>query len=102
MIPILLNKIFIKKEIGIKFIFENTKNNKIEKNICEYIFLKIYFYHNNNIIKNLKKLTKDIQFYKTIIDLYLNCIFISFEAKIKLNMIKLAVNEAEKKLKRDS
>ena len=76
----------------LKFIFENTKNNKIEKNICEYIFLKIYFYHNNNIIKNLKKLTKDIQFYKTIIDLYLNCIFISFEAKIKLNMIKLAVN----------
>ena len=71
----------------LKFIFENTKNNKIEKNICEYIFLKIYFYHNNNIIKNLKKLTKDIQFYKTI---------------IKLNMIKLAVNEAEKKLKRDS
>ena len=84
----------------LKFIFENTKNNKIEKNICEYIFLKIYFYHNNNIINHLKKLTKDILFYKTIIDLYLNCVFISFETKIKLNMVKLAINEAEKKLKR--
>lgn len=77
----------------LKFIFENTKNNQIEKNISEYIFNKIYFYHNNNIINHLKKLTKDTKFYKAIIDLYLNCNFISLQTKIKLKMMKLSIKK---------
>ena len=71
----------------IKFIFQNTKNNIIEKNIANYIFLEIYSQHKEDFIEFFKEID-DIEFYKVIIDLYLQCKYISTQTKEILNIIK--------------
>ena len=76
----------------LKFIFENTKNNIIEKNISNYIFLGIYAQHKEDIFKLFKNIN-DIEFYKEIIDLYLNCKYISKKAKGILSHIKIIINQ---------
>ena len=76
----------------LKFIFENTKNNIIEKNIANYIFLGIYSQHKKDIFKLFKNIN-DIEFYKGIIDLYLNCKFISKKTKEILSHIKIIINQ---------
>ena len=71
-----------------KFFFQYTSNNKIEKKMAEYIFLtifkdiKLYFF---NI---LKEISKDIEFYKEVLELYLNCEYIELETKKILKKIK--------------
>ena len=70
----------------LKFIFQYTKNNRIEKNIANFIFFDIYS-HNKDIFINIFKEIKEIEFYKEIIELYLNCKFISLNLKKILNNI---------------
>ena len=76
----------------LKFIFQNTKNNIIEKNIANYIFLEIYSQHKDDFIELFKEID-DIKFYKGIIDLYLNCKYISPQTKEILNIINFKINQ---------
>ena len=72
----------------LKFIFENTKNKIIEKNIANYIFLEIYSHHKDFLLNLFQEINGiEIEFYKEVINLYLKCKFISFEAKQILNQI---------------
>lgn len=72
----------------LKFIFQHTKNNMIEKNISNFMFLDIYSLHKEFFI-NLYKETIDFNFYNEIINLYLNCEFISLNIKEILNNITI-------------
>ena len=71
-----------------KFMFENTKNNKIEKKIAEYIFCSIYENYKSYIYMMLKEIKEDLQFYKDVINLYLNNDYISLKTKIIFIKIK--------------
>ena len=89
------NKFNFKKRLKsnflyLKFIFQNTKNNIIEKNIANYIFLEIYSIHKNELI-NLFKEINEIEFYKGVINLYLQSRFISAQIKEILNNIMLFI-----------
>ena len=72
----------------LKFIFQNTKNNMIEKNISNFMFLDIYNLH-KELFNNLYKEKIDYKFYNEIINLYLNCEFISLNIKEILNNITI-------------
>jgi len=72
----------------IKFIFQYTKNNNIEKNIANFIFSEIYSAHKIEIM-NIFKQINDTKFYIEVMDLYLNCDFIPIETKEILNNLKL-------------
>ena len=79
----------------LKFIFQNTKNNIVEKNIANYIFLGIYSQHKDYFIQLFQEVN-DFGFYKGVIDLYLNCKYISSKTKEILNNI---IYIAKQKLK---
>ena len=65
-----------------KFIFQYTKNNKIEKTIAENIFLSVYYYiYKKKMIHCLKFLIKKNKIYKDVIHMYLNSKFISLKTK---------------------
>ena len=70
----------------LKFIFEYSKNNKYEKNMANAFFSQFLSPLNDNQLK--KFISKDCKFYNQIIELYLNCEFISLEIKRKLKIIK--------------
>ena len=76
----------------IKFIFQYTKNNNIEKNIANFIFTEIYSVHEAEILDIFKDI-KDSEFYIEIIDLYLNCDYIPLETKKLLSNIKLLIKK---------
>ena len=76
----------------LKFIFQYTKNNIIEKNISNYIFSEIYSAHKDVFI-NLFNQVFDFRFYNEIINLYLNCEFISLETKEILNNITIIIDK---------
>ena len=71
-----------------KFLFQHTKNNRKEKKIAEYIFFSIYNFYKNDINKLIKEMAKDLEFYIEIINLYLNCQFISKNRKMILKKMK--------------
>ena len=79
----------------LKFIFQYTKNNNIEKNIANYIFLEIYSQHKDYFIKLFKEIN-DIEFYKGVIDLYLKCKYISSKTKEILKNIIFIINQNKK------
>jgi hypothetical protein len=70
----------------LKFIFQYTKNNRIEKDMANYIFLEIYNCHIDVFVNLLRKI-KNIKFYKEIIDLFLKNNYISLAIKDILNKI---------------
>ena len=72
-----------------KYIFETTKNNIIEKNILNYIFHEINYYH-PDIIKLLGdiKEKKEKVFYKKIINSFIQNDFISLNSKETLKNMK--------------
>ena len=67
----------------LKFVIENTKNTQYEKDIANSIFSKLSTLFKDNFI-----ITKNFEFYKEVIDLYLNCKFINEENKSILTKIK--------------
>lgn len=81
--------------IYLKFIFENTSNNKCEKDIAFCI------YHNvNKEISNLlhyQNLTQKFSFYLEINNLYLNSEFISSEDNNTINYINSLIKSAKNK-----
>ena len=72
-----------------KFIFKATKNNNIEKNIANYIFHEINYYHPDiiKLLGNIKE-KKEKSFYKKIINLYIRNDFISLNSKKTLKNMK--------------
>ena len=69
--------------LQLKFVIENTKNTQYEKDMANSIFSKLSTLFKNNFI-----ITKNFQFYKEVIDLYLNCKFINDENKSILTKLK--------------
>jgi glycosyltransferase involved in cell wall biosynthesis len=69
--------------LQLKFVIENTKNTQYEKDIANSIFSKLSTLFKDNFI-----ITKNFEFYKEVIDLYLNCKFINDENKSILRKIK--------------
>ena len=69
--------------LQLKFVIENAKNTKYEKDISNSIFSKLSTLFKNNFI-----ITKNFEFYKEVIDLYLNCKFINDENKSILTKLK--------------
>lgn len=71
--------------INLKFVFENTKNNKREKDIINCLFQRLF----QGVLSDcLNLITKDHKFFIDIINMYLNCIFISKDNIFKLNKLK--------------
>ena len=81
-----------------KFIFQNTKNNIIEKNIANYIFLGINSRYEDYFINFFKEIN-DIEFYKEIIDLFLSCKYISTQIKKILNNINFIISQKKFRVK---
>lgn len=77
--------------IHLKFVFENTKNNKYEKDMADSLFSRLFFLLENDF--NL--ITKDFKFYIDIINMYLNCNFISDKNKLILKELKLIIKNKE-------
>ena len=78
--------------IHLKLVFENTKNNRYEKDMANSLFKRLY-----NILKDdYYLIKKDYKFYLDIINSYLNCKFINKDNKYILNKIKYVINNLEK------
>lgn len=73
--------------IYVKYLFENTKNNNIEKKFVDFVFSDIFSNH-PDIINLLRNLTYDYKFYLSIINEYLKNDFISLRTKNQLNLFK--------------
>ena len=71
---------------NLKLIFEYSKNNKYEKDMGNAYIYKFLFPYNNNQLKKI--ISNDCDFYNKIIEIYLNCEFISIRSKKKLKNIK--------------
>jgi glycosyltransferase involved in cell wall biosynthesis len=71
---------------NLKLIFENSKNNKYEKDMANAFFNKFLSPINNKKLKLM--ISNDCLFYNNIIEIYLNCEFISKKNKIKLKKIQ--------------
>ena len=70
----------------LKLIFEYSKNNKYEKDMANTYLRRFVSPIKNNFLKKI--IIKDCRFYNEIIELYLNCEFISNNNKRKLINIK--------------
>ena len=76
-----------------KFIFENTKNNKYEKDMANSNINKLYSMLN----KDFYLITKDFTFYYNIINIFLNSKFINESNKSFLKRLKKILNKKNKK-----
>ena len=74
--------------IYLKMVFEYSKNTKYDKDMLNFLFTKLI--KQFNIEKNLANLSskEDLNFYYDIINLYLNCKFITNENKYYFNSLK--------------
>ena len=88
------NDIFLKLFKTLKYFFEKTKNNRIEKRWTFKFFLdKIYAYRSKLIYLN-----KNFEFFKNIIDNLLRCNLLNKNEKEKLNKFKKMVIDIQNKL----
>ena len=80
--------------IHLKFVFENSKNNKFEKDMANSLFLRLY-----NILGNsFKSITKDFKFYSDIINMYLNSNLINKNIKKILREFKFIIQNKAKNM----
>ena len=91
-----INKILKSFFLFLRFIIENTKNTKYEKNMVNHILKK----ERNSIFSCnlLKKINNDFAFFKEIINLYIKNKFINFLLKRRLLFFKKIINKYEKKI----
>ena len=80
--------------INLIFVFENTKNNKFEKNMVNCLFERLY---EGVFSQCMHLITRDFQYFIYIINQYLDCKFINEENKFKLNKLKAIIINTEKK-----
>ena len=76
----------------LKYLFDNTKNNNIEKKMSEFVFSDIFSNH-PNMINIFKTLANNSKFYLNIINKYLKSEFISLKVKQIMRIIKKAIKE---------
>ena len=78
--------------IILKFFFDYSKNTKYEKDMFNLLFTHLNrgFIIGNNLANLSSK--EDLNFYYYIINLYLNCKFITNENKYYLNNLKKIIN----------
>lgn len=81
-----------------KFFYQYTFNNKREKKIAEYIFITIFNDIKLYFFKLLKEIIKDIELYKEVIELYLNCEYITLKTRKILEKIKSYIENYIKNL----
>ena len=81
--------------LHLKFVFENTKNNKIERNITNCLFERLYI---GVLSECLNLITKDFFFFIDIINMYLKGNYISNENINKLNKLKSIILEKQKQI----
>jgi glycosyltransferase involved in cell wall biosynthesis len=79
--------------LHLKFVFENTKNNKHEKNMTNCLFGRLY---NGVLSECINLITKNYSFFIDIINQYLKCIYISSDNIAKLNKLKSIILEKQK------
>lgn len=79
--------------LHLKFVFENTKNNKYEKNMTNCLFRRLY---NGVLSECINLITKNFSFFIDIINQYLKCIYISNDNIVKLNKLKSIILEKQK------
>ena len=87
-----INRIFRSLFCIMKYYFEQSENNELEKNKVAYLYFKNKVY--NPFYKDITFLTEGFDFINEVINMYLNCSFFNFEQKEKLNKFK---NEIHKK-----
>ena len=90
------NRVFRSLFSIMKYYFEQSDNNNLEKNLIAYKFFKFKV---NNHIKQINKLTGEFEYIIDILNLYLNCSFFNKEQRIFLNHFKEKVEIRKKLLK---
>ena len=76
-----------------RFVFQYSKNNYIEKNIADNIFLNVYFLiYNRKMIQYLKLVYNKNKIYEDVINLYLSSNFISLKTKKIMEFLKFHLN----------
>ena len=90
---IYINKIIKSFFLFLKFMIENTKNTKYEKNIVNHILKK----ERNSIFSSnlLKKINKDFFFFKEVINLYIKKKYTNLLLKRKLLFFRKIINKWE-------
>ena len=77
-----------------KYFFENTRNNRVEKEwVFKFFDNKIYPYRNKLVYMN-----KYFEFTKNTLDLFLECVLFSKDEKMKLIKFKNMLLEMEIRL----
>ena len=79
--------------LHLKFVFENSKNQKYEKNMCNILFRRIAI--RKNIYKRILLIKNDFKFYFDVIDEYLNSEFINNNNKKYLRMTRINLIKAQ-------
>ena len=78
----------------LKFVFENSKNNKYEKNMCNILFRRIAIWR--KIYKRILQIKSDFNFYLSVIDEYLNSEFINNNNKKYLRITRANLIKAQR------
>ena len=74
-----------------KYLYENTKNNNIEKKMADYVLNDVFNRYSDVIINLFKTLPYNLEFYLNIINKYLESEFISLKTKLILRKMKNAI-----------
>jgi len=74
-----------------KYLYENTKNNNIEKKMADYVLNDVFNRYSDVIINLFKTLPYNLEFYLNIINKYLESEFISSKTKLILRKMKNAI-----------
>jgi len=74
-----------------KYLYENTKNNNIEKKMADYVLNDVFNRYSDVIINLFKILPYNLEFYLDIINKYLESEFISLKTKLILRKMKDAI-----------
>lgn len=75
----------------LKYLYENTKNNNIEKKMADYVLNDVFNRYSDVIINLFKILPYNLEFYLNIINKYLESEFISSKTKLILRKMKNAI-----------
>jgi glycosyltransferase involved in cell wall biosynthesis len=90
------NKIFRSLFSIMKYYFEQSDNNNLEKNLIAYNFFKVKV---NNFIEDLSNLTGEFEYIIDVLNLYLKCPFFDDKQKNNLIFFKNKVKIRKNKLK---
>ena len=74
-----------------KYLFENTKNNNIEKKMADFVLNDVFKRYSDVIINLFKFFPEDHNFYLNIINQYLDNEFISFKTKLILTEMRNSI-----------